>query len=730
MPGFGIGGSFPQVSHHKRKIEHPATTTTTLPPPRSAVSFLFSTFMTPLQKKSSADTAAATRSFADHCDEQDTRKRRSSKSHEPALDTTVFRPEPKKSKRTSLEMKQNGTQSNNQNTKAKKMVSTKRSRTTTCLGCSSRNCSECQQRPYDIVALYSAARRPNEDYHGYPENECTNRPSRRAASVKTTPFPTAPRIEDMKPAAAKRKKSNGSGKFGSLVQQQQQQPPQKSSLHASDRMDRTTENQSVEQDTEIFTLTSYLDEFSSNFSRYYNERNSSASIDVKRTDPATTLYGLDIPNEAPLNVCSGCLGAREDEFDDHPILLCDGPNCGREYHLACCVPALSFVPDVDVWLCRDCCPDGSTSSLVEYLEGADDSKHSFLRVMDSPSPGDYVEYLTKYDSLIALTEANRIPQSELERSTMTHSLALCDQKHLSRTRAASERREALPSIAYLGKPIRLYNPLGNIYHTGRIVQFRTQGKKKETEFLIRFTNGKDDRKKAYHRWIVLEEHSVAVGMTLVWAKMPAAKWTPSMLWLRTSRELIPVQQELKESEGEIIYSTTSPAQWGSPSKTKHKVCALARSFGDEVFCTVNVRDQCVDLNDPEATNLYLKDPENIIEFHMAQAEQAEQERVRSWSGLEQFDPMGPLVLSSVDCYTLPPLVPYKTVPLDGPCIPKLHAALCPNVSFGLDRAEITKLLQRRGIQPSRDIASSLVCELIPVNARTMEEERLGRTSHQ
>ena len=110
---------------------------------------------------------------------------------------------------------------------------------------------------------------------------------------------------------------------------------------------------------EVFTLSSYL------------TLPATTGDNLEPPPVATTLYGLDIPKEAAANLCSGCLGARDEELEDQPVLLCDGPNCGREYHLACCIPSLSVVPDGDHWLCQDCCPEGRTASLIQYLEAAD-----------------------------------------------------------------------------------------------------------------------------------------------------------------------------------------------------------------------------------------------------------------------------------------------------------------------------------------------------------------------
>jgi hypothetical protein len=71
---------------------------------------------------------------------------------------------------------------------------------------------------------------------------------------------------------------------------------------------------------------------------------------------------------------------------------------------------------------------------------------------------------------------------------------------------------------------------------------------------------------------------------------------------------------------------------------------------------------------------------------------------------------------------LPPLVPINASS-DGPIA---HASLCPNILHGLDRSKILDQLLRRGIDATKDVAASLACELLPVNACTIQAERLGR----
>ena len=199
----------------------------------------------------------------------------------------------------------------------------------------------------------------------------------------------------------------------------------------------------IEDATNVFTLTKY-------FAKQEESANAQLEKDKRKPPPrATTLYGLPIPMESPANLCAGCLGERDDELEDQPVLLCDGQNCGREYHLQCCVPQLACVPkDTDQWLCQDCSPEGSTASLVKYLESMDQARADFLQnlsadVVDPES--EFIRFLLRQDSQeIGLPDDCRFPESEMERSAMTHSLALCDSKALTRTRGGSEsNREPL-----------------------------------------------------------------------------------------------------------------------------------------------------------------------------------------------------------------------------------------------------------------------------------------------
>jgi CXXC zinc finger domain len=482
----------------------------------------------------------------------------------------------------------------------------------------------------------------------------------------------------------------------------------------------------------FFSLTSYLLEEDS--------KHEQKDYTVALSEP-TSMYGQAIRDEPNSNLCAGCLGRRDAELSDDPILLCDGARCGREYHLACCIPTLSSVPDVEEWLCQDCSPDGSTASLIQYLESADQAKAHYLNSGSSgkKSEHSYVEHALQLD--MAAFGARRgeqlLTESELEKSAMIHALALCDaNRSLARTRGGNERRAALSPGEFIGKPIRLLlvNHTEPRYHTGRIVDYRdvlnvrasstmsphhlpspVSSKLTDKEFLVRFPAGMDDRKTSHYHWIVLEEHAVSIGSTMVWARVATGHWKPAILWLRTTRSLVSMMKSLPTSLDVEV------------SKTKHKVCALARAFGSAVLAEVNVRDQCVDLFDRNAIDLHMKvSTDNILPFSLAKTELAEQERVRNWRELKQINPMGPAVLSSRDYVSLPELES-NTEPSSESLKSKNGSstiAPIPNIRRGLDRSKLLSLLHQRGFNPTKDMAADLSCDIVPnFDARTIAAVR-------
>ena len=104
-------------------------------------------------------------------------------------------------------------------------------------------------------------------------------------------------------------------------------------------------------------------------------------------------------------------------------------------------------------------------------------------------------------------------------------------------------------------PIRLFNPIDNSYHTGRILDYKVNAPFKVDEpisgpkqsgpsskfpvpnisdlvdleisrtlFFVRFRQGIQGRRIAVHQWIYLEEHAVAIGGEICWGKIGNDKY--------------------------------------------------------------------------------------------------------------------------------------------------------------------------------------------------------------
>jgi hypothetical protein len=123
------------------------------------------------------------------------------------------------------------------------------------------------------------------------------------------------------------------------------------------------------------------------------------------------------------------------------------------------------------------------------------------------------------------------------------------QQHQRRQKRQKNTFQLDPSYL-VGMPIRLFNPIDNSYHTGRVLDFKlgaphridqtiysskssesssippipkicelTDRKICSTLFLIRFRQGIEGRKISVHKWIYLEEHAVTIGGEICWANV-------------------------------------------------------------------------------------------------------------------------------------------------------------------------------------------------------------------
>jgi len=124
-----------------------------------------------------------------------------------------------------------------------------------------------------------------------------------------------------------------------------------------------------------------------------------------------------------------------------------------------------------------------------------------------------------------------------------------NEDHTRREKRQKSKFKVDPSYL-VGMPVRLFNPIENSYHSGRIIDYKLDApyevdrllsetkpsasdasfpepdmnklvdeKIVRTLFLVRFRHGCEGRKTSVHQWIYLEEHAVTVGGEICWAKI-------------------------------------------------------------------------------------------------------------------------------------------------------------------------------------------------------------------
>lgn len=285
----------------------------------------------------------------------------------------------------------------------------------------------------------------------------------------------------------------------------------------------------------------------------HNNTNSLLTLDTSKQHQMpnpTHLYGKNpYPDIDDDGICSGCLGRRNIALKDDPILLCDGVGCKREYHLSCTTPELDSVPEGD-FFCIDCDPEGTTACLKKYFDSVEDARCEFV------SSRDYVEQQIKnqlkeiemdeeessvdYDhssSADGFYGYNGHPIfSEMDKLEELHAAAMDDSIWREDSDRDSKPRKVTrfgPEF-FIGKICKLYCPIDNSYHSGRIIDWRSailpgtdpkqlpklfcgKGRIATSEFLIRFPAGCNGRKVTLLKWIILEEHSCAISMDVIHA---------------------------------------------------------------------------------------------------------------------------------------------------------------------------------------------------------------------
>lgn len=394
------------------------------------------------------------------------------------------------------------------------------------------------------------------------------------------------------------------------------------------------------------------------------------------------------------------------------------------------------------------------------------------------------------------------PMSELSRISELHHDAVAEikrsgsRKHVD---ATDLNRSEIEPAFLVGKPVRFYCPVGNSYHIGRIVDWRaatnllpvdskdrssqehdeneqkppsdkdnealtdevvkSSGKSSfyglgnvgSSEFLVRFLAGNNGRKKDLRQWIILEEHSLAVGVSLVWGQLQKNRglkgWKPAQTLIRSTLELIPVRHLLKGYGDEEVTASVQNSKTKDP-----ETWALALFFGEENHALLRLRDEAVDFFSPafcdqRYSRVQVSSPSKPGHIHpdralemavsLAFIEHEEQQRAFRWHMLPLQNAYHKKALHIIDesaLDELPPLVEAQgrndlendsdDGPKKGKCASK--PKLCRLIEQGLDRFWLWELMGDSVVEKSMDTIESFTVrpvECIPSAMARLKKER-------
>lgn len=225
--------------------------------------------------------------------------------------------------------------------------------------------------------------------------------------------------------------------------------------------------------------------------------------------------------------------------------------------------------------CPNCDVEGASRYLLEYFEKFHAMKKNFyVEYLGKPSKKNNEERRARVDESVDSRtgqsflwhlmkdncgdrEIKNWNTSEIQLEGMSHVLNYLSKElqqqrkedHMRREKRQKSKFKLDPSCL-VGMPIRLFNPIENSYHSGRIIDYKLNApyevdrplsemkpsasdasfpepdmnklvddKVVRTIFLVRFRHGREGRKTSVHQWIYLEEHAVTVGGEICWAKI-------------------------------------------------------------------------------------------------------------------------------------------------------------------------------------------------------------------
>ena len=345
------------------------------------------------------------------------------------------------------------------------------------------------------------------------------------------------------------------------------------------------------------------------------------------------------------------------------------------------------------------------------------------------------------------TTSKKAPSSDLSKISHLHNAALKDVTPPGKIVDDHSEEQLGPSFL-VGKIIRLYCPVDNSYHTGRIVDWRAatvyslkdrnhsckesapfygSGEVGTSEFLVRFAPGMEGRKLLLLQWIILEEHSLAVGTSLIFGQLKKGRglsgWKPAQTLLRTSLELVPVRHLLEREDASESYALSS--FFGPECHVFLRLCDEAVDFFSPMFCAR--REGSTQSITSIKSSVVGPSTFSDLSISLALIEFEEQRRVKRWHKMPLQNPAHSKALKIKDEYALPPLkisrpnqdlecydkqeqVHSKRKFETGQKLPLTRPKLCPLIEHGIDRFWLAHLMGKDKVERSVDTFESICVE--------------------